>query len=140
MLVLSLTLILFWYIFPVRTEFKKTTRLIIQISGIAAMIIGMFLFTEQHDIIINLATLFGLVAIIGTFLGLNKLRWTKLFWMGIFNIVLVALNNILYYGNGLFYLPMVQKITFLYFLLWICLIDINLYSKTNSRLLIGQED
>jgi hypothetical protein len=130
MFVLCLTLAIFWYIFPHQIDLKKRSRLTIQISGALAMTIGMFLFTDLHDTIVNVASLCGLVATIGTFIGLHKLKWTKLFWLGIFNLTLVALNNILYYGDGLkLYLPVVQKITFLFFLLWICLITINLYHR-----------
>ena len=94
------------------------------------MTIGMFLFTDLHDTIVNIASLCGIVATVGTFIGLRKLKWPKLFWLGIFNLALVALNNILYYGGGLkLYLPVVQKITFLFFLLWICFITINLYRR-----------
>jgi hypothetical protein len=132
MVVLCLTLANFWYIFPRRAELNKSNQLTIQISGVVSMAMGMFLFTKLHDTIINLASLCGLIAIVGTFGGLYKLKWTKLFWLGIFNLTLVALNNILYYGDGLkLYLPVVQKITFLVFLLWICLIDLKLYHKTN---------
>ena len=130
MFVLCLTLAIFWYIFPKITDLKKSSRLIIQISGGLAMAIGMFLFTDLHDTIVNVASLCGLVATVGTFIGLHKLKWTKLFGLGILNLTLVVLNNILYYGDGLkLFLPVVQKITFLFFLLWICLITINLYRR-----------
>ncbi len=130
MFVLCLTLAIFWYIFPQQIDLKKRSRLTIQISGALAMTIGMFLFTDFHDTIVNVASLCGIVATVGTFIGLHKLKWTKLFWLGIFNLILVVLNNILYYGEGLkLYLPVTQKITFLFFLLWICLITINLYRR-----------
>lgn len=130
MLVLCFTLANFWYNFPRRMQFKKSSRLAVQISGVVAMVVAMFLFTNLHDWVINIASLFALIAIIGTFVGLYKQKWLGLFRLGIFNLLLVALNNILYYGNGLrLYLPLVQKITFLFFLIWICLIDIKLYSK-----------
>lgn len=133
MLVLCITLATFWYLFPKQIPFKKSTRLMIQISGCLAMIIGMFLFTGFHDYIINIATCFGLIAITGTFIGLYKMKWTKLFRMGLFSIILLVLNNILYYNSELiFYLPVVQKLTFAYFLLWICLIDIKLYNNKHS--------
>lgn len=136
MLILSLTLAIFWYIFPRQVEFNKNSRLTIQISGVISMAIGLFLFTNFHDSIVNVASFFGIIATIGTFIGLYKLKWGKLFWLGILSLILVILNNILYYGNGLkLYLPVVQKITFLYFLLWICLIDINLYKKKKSNFL-----
>ena len=128
MFVLCLTLAIFWYIFPKQADLKKSNQLTIQISGVLAMTIGMFLFTDLHDTIVNIASLCGLVAVIGTLIGLHKLKWIKLFWFGIFNLTLVVLNNILYYGEGLkLFLPVVQKMTFLFFLLWICLITINLY-------------
>ncbi len=129
MLVLCITLATFWYIFPNRIPFKKRTKWLIQISGFLAVAIGIFLFTGFLDYVINIATGFGFIALIGTFTGLYKLKWNKLFWMGLFIIILIALNNLLYYNSNLiYYLPVVQKITFAYFLLWICLIDINLYN------------
>ncbi|MEQ1675266.1 MAG: hypothetical protein ABL876_01115 [Chitinophagaceae bacterium] len=128
--VLCLTLAIFWYLFPKHTGLKGSVKLVIQISGALAMTTAMFLFTDLHDTIVNSASLCGLVATLGTFIGLHQLRWTKLFWFGIFNLALVALNSILYYGDGLkLYLPVVQKITFLFFLLWICLITIDLYHR-----------
>ncbi len=132
--VLCLTLTIFWYLFPKHTGLKGSVKLVIQISGTLAMTTAMFLFTDLHDTIVNIASLCGLVATAGTFIGVHQLKWTKLFWFGIFNLALVALNSILYYGNGLkLYLPVVQKITFLFFLLWICLITIDLYRRQSNN-------
>jgi len=131
--VLCLTLIIFWWLFPLFVEFKKTIRLIIQVSGFISMTIGLFLFTSFHDVLINVATFFGLGAIAVTFFGLFKLRWKKLFGMGVINILLVVINNTLYYNSGLtHFLPVVQKITFSFFLLWICLISLNLYQRQKN--------
>jgi len=131
MFFLCITLMVFWYIFPKQTGFRKSRKLIVQVSGFASMISIMFISTALHDIVINIATVFGLIAVIGTFIGLLELKWTRLFWVGIFILPLVALNNFLYYKTGLLiYLPVVQKITFLYFLLWICLIDVGLYKNS----------
>lgn len=136
MFILCTALISFWYIFPRNIKSSKAFTLTIQISGFLSMTIGMFIFTGLHDIVVNLATLAGIVAVVGTILGLRKLSWRTLFWLGIFNIFLVALNNILYYRQGLlFYLPVTQKFTFLFFLLWISLIDIKLYNKVKSNFL-----
>lgn len=135
MFILCLTIVNFWYIFPVRTGLPKKSRLLIQVSGVLSMTIGMFLFTDFHDMVINVASFFGMIATIGIILGLRKLKWKNLFWLGNFNLVLVVLNNVLYYGEGLkLYLPVLQKITFLFFLLWIFLVDIHLFNKTNSKL------
>ncbi len=124
------SLIIFWNIFPIQLTFKKRNRTTMQVSGTISMLIAMFLFTNLHDVIINIASLFGFIALAGTFIGLYKKKLIKLFWFGIFNLALIALNNVLYYGNGLIhYLPIVQKITFFFFLLLISLINITLYKK-----------
>ena len=129
MFILCLTLTFFWFIFPKQINVGKSLKLIIQISGALAMIVAFFLFTSiNHNIITNLASSFGAIATVGTFIGLYKNNWRRLFLFGLFNILLVVLNNYVYYNKDLIiYLPVVQKITFATFLLWICCIDVTLY-------------
>lgn len=127
MLLLCFTLTLFWYLFPIITGLSKIPRLLMQIAGILSMIMGFFLFTSQHDFMVNIASFFGLIATTVSLIRIYQLQWTWLFRMGIFNAGLVLLNNILYYGNDTrANLPIVQKLTFLSFLLWICFISIQL--------------
>ena len=127
--VLGASLALFWALFPRHAGFSKTGRLAVQLSGAVSMGLGLFIFTDFHDVLINVASLCGLVALIGTFIGLWKLGYKRLLWLGLFNGLLVALNNALYYSDLRQYLPIVQKITFLTFLLWICLIAIQLFKR-----------
>lgn len=134
MVVLCFSLGFFWIIFPQQTHLSKGLRLTIQISGVLSMAMNAALFTGYHDAVLMAATGFGLVAVAGTLIALQKLRWMPLFGLGIFNIALVALNNILYYGDGLrLYLPVVQKITFFCFLIWICLITIRLFNASANK-------
>jgi hypothetical protein len=135
MLLLCVTLAFFWLQFPKYTNLSKTYKLTIQVSGTLAMLIGLFLFTKfDHDLITNLASLFGLIATIGTFMGLFKNGWKTLFYFGVLNILLVIANNFLYYNKDLIsYLPIVQKITFVTFLIWICLIDLKIYRLTKEK-------
>ncbi len=136
MFILCFSLIIFWYQFPLNSNMNRGLKLVIQVSGLISMLTGMFLFTGLHDIIVNLATLAGVIAVGGTIVGLRKLGLIWLFWMGIFNFFLVILNNILYYNDGLLiYLPVVQKITFLFFLLWISLVNISLFLRINMAAL-----
>jgi hypothetical protein len=51
------------------------------------------------------------------------------FCIGLFDLLLVALNNYLYHSNEMMYLPIVQKISFLSFLVWFSFISINLYQR-----------
>lgn len=126
--VLCVTMAVFAYIFPGQVPFRKWVRIMLQLSGIGSMMVAFFIFTEQHDLLINIASLLGVVGAIGTMIGLRMLRWNNLFWFGVFNLVLVVLNNVLYHNEGLiFALPVVQKITFLSFLLWISMMSIGMY-------------
>ena len=130
MIVLCFSLGVFWYHFPKPIGFKRNERLLIQISGMVPMIFAILIFTDFHDIVIDIASLSGLIALTGTFIGLFRLKWIKLVWLGGFNVLLILVNNILYYGHDMkLYLPIIQKITFISFLFWICLININLYRK-----------
>ena len=116
----------FWMFFPIQIGLRKYHRLLIQISGLTAMIISSFLLTEfDHDLVINISSIFGLIAMIATLVALYKIKWQKLFVFGLFNIMLVGLNNYLYHTKGMIiYLPVVQKISFLSFLVWFCLISL----------------
>jgi len=133
MFVLCLTLAFFWFLFPRHINLDRKLKLTIQISGILAVTIAFFLFTNiNHDFVTNLASIFGLIATVGTFIGLYNTKWFGLFSFGILNILLVGLNNYVYHTNGLIvYLPVIQKISFATYLIWVCCIDINLYRRQN---------
>lgn len=136
MCVLCLTLSFFWLLFPNHVNIRKPIGLLIQISGILAMTIALFLFTTiDHDLVTILASVFGLIATTGTFIGLFKAKWNGLFAFGLLNILLVGLNNYVYYNKGLIvYLPMIQKISFVTFIVWVCSIDIKIYRVTLTTL------
>lgn len=136
MFVLCLTLAFFWFLFPRHTNLKRKLKLAIQISGILAMATAFFLFTNiNHDLVTNLASIFGLIATVGTFIGLYKTKWFGLFAFGLLNILLVGLNNYVYYTKGLIvYLPVIQKISFATFLIWVCCININIYLEQRKQL------
>lgn len=135
MFILCLSISFFWMLFPRYINVSKNLRLTIQCTGIPAMVIAFFLFTNiNHDLIINTACTFGLIAMVGVFIGLYKTKWYGLFAAGFLNILLIAINNYVYYTKGLIiYLPVVQKISFATFLIWICCIDITMYRCTEKN-------
>lgn len=132
--VLCATLLSFWILFPQQATLPKRMRHLMQVSAILCVTTGLFISTGFHDLLLDVASFFGLIATAGIFAGLHKLKWQLLFRWGVFNIGLVILNNILYYGNGLLYLPVVQKITFLSFLLWIGFISVKMYQAQRGSL------
>ncbi len=131
MFVLCITLSLFWVLFSKHTNISKKLKLIIPVAGLLSMSTAFLLFTGiDHDSITNLASAFGLIATIGTIAGLYQVKWFNLFAFGLLNILLVLLNNYVYYSKGMIvYLPVIQKISFAVFLTWIGCICIKLYRK-----------
>ena len=127
MVVLCISLAVFWYLFPMISLSKTLSVRITQFTGVAAMGTALLLNSSiDHDLITNLASLMGLVAVVGTLIGLRRLEWNVLFWFGTMNLLLVLLNNLLYYNAELIrYLPLVQKISFAAFLVWLFLISMK---------------
>jgi hypothetical protein len=135
MLLLCCALSFFWWIFPRESGMANPGRRVIQISGIVAMMTACLLCTNlNHDLVTNLASSLGIIATVGTFAGLYKIRWHGLFAFGIVNLLFVVVNNFLYYNKDLItYLPVVQKISFAGFLIWVGCIDVHLYlGSTNN--------
>lgn len=129
MLILCITLSYFWFLFPKYIRVHTILGQTIQLSGALAMVIAFLLFTQiNHDLVTNMASLFGVIATVGTFIGLYQVKWIGLFAFGLVNLLLVALNNYVYHSQGLtIYLPVLQKISFASFLIWICCINWHIY-------------
>lgn len=132
---LCLSLAFFWWMFPQFTNLNKISQMFIRFSGTMAMVVACLLFTTvDHDFITNLASVFGLIATTGTLTGLYKNGWKVLFYFGILNILLVIGNNVLYYDKNLIiYLPLIQKITFATFLIWVCSICFKIFNWSNMK-------
>lgn len=130
MFILCLSLSTFWILFPALTQLKKFHKLLIQVAGTVCMLASFLLLTPiDHDLAVNTSSAFGLIAMIGILIALYQLKWNWLFAIGLFNLLLVALNNYLYHSNEMMYLPIVQKFSFLSFLVWFSFISINLYQR-----------
>ena len=130
MFVLAISLIIFWYHIPRLFGDKKTGSLVISYCGVSSMLVVPFMFAGLHDTVMNIAGLLGCIAI--TVL-LTKLLTHKMYWFfvhGILCILLCVANNYIYYtGNFFYWLPIIQKISFIVFLLWFIMLTIKL-SKT----------
>ena len=93
------------------------------------MLIVPFMFAGQHDMVMNIAGLLGCIAIAILVIKLRAEKLYSLFAHGILCIALCGLNNYIYYtGNFLYYLPVIQKITFLSFLLWFTLLSLRIFA------------
>ncbi len=130
MMVLAISLSIFWFTIPRLFTYKRTGSQIIRYSGIASMLVLPLLLTGFHDTVINIAALFGCIAIIGLLVNLFRHKMYRLFYLGIFCLLLCGINNYVYYSSHLLqHLPVIQKISFLFFLLWFILHSLKLYRK-----------
>lgn len=133
MAVLVFTLLSFWVAAARRLRFSKTGRMVLLFSALASMALLPFLSSAHHDAVINASAAFGLVAMAMVYAALYKEGKTFLFAFGLFNLGLVALNNYVYYATeSLYWLPLVQKVTFASFLLWVCAVSVMLANRERS--------
>ncbi len=131
MIILCIGLVILFYQFPNYYPTDPRTAMLIRIFGAASMVCASLLFTPLHDIMIPLASLCGLIALVAIFYVLFGQTDLKLFYFGIVCMVLMGLNNAVYYSNSeslLYYLPLLQKISFLVVLTWI--VSLNLSFNT----------
>lgn len=130
MLVLCSSLSVFWWLIPHLYSTQTRSVRLSRWAGALSMVIVLFIGTPHHDLVMNTAGAFGLVALTATFWGLYRNRLFALTAFGLFCMLLILLNNYVYYSQQhIAYLPVIQKVTFVLFLLWIVLINRDLYRK-----------
>lgn len=122
MIALCISLAVFWFYYPVKPVVARPLQWVIRSCGPAAMLTALFITVFDHDTVTNLASLLGLIAVTGTMIILYRTDQLFLFLYGLLNILLTGLNNLFYYTPSLLYwLPLVQKISFVSVLGWIWL-------------------
>ena len=129
MLILCSSLVVFWYHLPTLFVVSESIKKAIRLSGILSTIFTLFIYTAHHDILLNAAAFFGLIALSGTFWMLYNARSIRLLRLGIACLMLVMLNNYIYYATDRFYLPILQKCTFVCVLCWISWLTIAMYNE-----------
>jgi hypothetical protein len=126
--IICLSMILLWYQLPKLFSIKRITQTIMQVSGIISMVILLFLQSQNHDIIIRIAGVFGLVAVISILIELYRDAFYGLFILGLFFLALFLFNYYIYEtGVLLELLPLIQKFTFIICLGWLAYLNIKLY-------------
>lgn len=123
MLVLGFSIVTFCRAFS-----QKVGRKAVFIFGLATMICSCsLLLNVSHDFATNLTSALGLLTLLMIMTRLYKIKWKLLFFFGLFNIALVIFNNLFYYSPALIvYLPILQKVSFVSFLVWISGVSLRL--------------
>lgn len=130
MIILAISLIAFWYHIARLFSITKNSRNVIRYCGITSVVIMPLLLTGAHDPVINISGLFGIIAITGILVNLFRDKLFLFFFAGIICLLLCIANNYIYHTNHfIYYLPVIQKVTFLAFLGWFAGLTIKLYDK-----------
>lgn len=128
-LILSFTMISFFYILPKIFLVKNRNTKLIAFFGISTMTVFIFMYTEYHDLIVTITGVLGTIALIPFFIELHNYKNKGLKQLA---YLCYALSVIVFFifetKIGFYYLPILQKITFgmdAWWVIWSCLIVIN---------------
>lgn len=113
--ILGISLSLFWYFASFLFRSRSAGRILIRYTGIFSMLTMVLLLFAEHDPVIYTAGALGMTALITVTIGLYTKKKYTLAAMGILCMLLSALNNYIYFTNELYYLPVIQKISFAFF-------------------------
>lgn len=120
MIILCLSLLFFFIQFANKVVQHKTWQKVILYGGSFSMLFAVFIFTEYHDLMTTLSSVFGVFAVLGIIQALYKSELNFYKITGVFCIILLGLNNFIYYSEiGIRYLPLLQKLTLGIVLAWV---------------------
>lgn len=125
-IILSLTMISFFYMLPEIFERKSSNFFMIRYFGMFTMSVFMLMATSYHDLIVTLTGVLGTLALIPFFIELRyypEKRLTQLAYCCFFMSIVVFF--IFESKIGFYYLPFLQKITFMldaWWVIWVSLI------------------
>lgn len=126
MICLSVGVSAFWWLVTQDLFRNRSIKLAVRSFGILSMILSSFIFSHYHDLFIFGSVISGSIAFIFLFNELWKRNKIIPFTSGITFLVLIFINCFIYLtGFGELWLPSLQKLTFLYTLIWISYISIS---------------
>jgi hypothetical protein len=114
---------------------SKIHRKTIEISGIGSTVYAFLVVTPMHDLMVNIALPFALIAQLATLHLLYVMRRSLLFFAGSVCILLLLLSAAMYYGNVFFgLLPVVQKASLVACLGWLVAVHYTAFDQESREL------
>jgi len=127
---LCLGLMVLWYHLPVLTGGPTWFKNLLRYSGMAALGATVFLRADTHDLTVRVAGVLGLVALSFLLSGLWKQGHRIFVFAGGWCLGMFLVNYTIYEtGELLYWLPMIQKVTFSSFLAWFVWMDVFLWQQ-----------
>ncbi len=132
--VLCSSLMLLWFFLPKLFKRKKGYPTLVRTSGLASLIVMLFMTAGNHDMVVRVAGILGVIALVLLMDGLLRSGYHKLFGLGILCLFVFLVNYYIYEtGTHIKTLPVIQKFTFLLFIAWFVLLDVATYRQTKSK-------
>nr|WP_256470465.1 hypothetical protein [Robiginitalea marina] len=127
-------LLLLWYHLPRLTGGAALSRRLMRVFGMAALGTTFFLSAGTHDLTVYIAGGLGTGAIALAIFGLWKGRRHFLAALGAWCFLIFLLNYVIYEsGSFLRALPLIQKVTFSSFLIWLAGINLALLGLNGPK-------
>ncbi|GAB5398903.1 MAG: hypothetical protein Aureis2KO_04880 [Aureisphaera sp.] len=134
-IILCSSLALFFFLFTKNFVESTFWKSIIKTLGTLSMISTVLIFTKYHDIMTTISSIFGVLVVVGIIRAIYKSDLNVFKISGIVCIVLLGINNLIYYSEYYIeYLPLIQKITFALVLSWIVGLNIKMKNKNVLKL------
>ncbi|NND33956.1 MAG: hypothetical protein HKN76_15315 [Saprospiraceae bacterium] len=132
--VLSFTMISFFYLLPEIFSVKNRNTFLTRFFGVLTMTIFSFMFTAYHDVIVTLTGIMGTIALIPFFIELRNYDHQGLKILAYLCFLLSIIVFIIFQTKiGFYYLPFLQKITFVFDAYWVVWVS-YLVLKKNQRI------
>jgi len=123
-LILSAVMISFFYFLPEIFDRKNRNTKLMRVLGMLTMTVFIFMYTEYHDLIVVLTGILGSLALIPFFIELRKFTHRGLTFIAILCYLMSIVVFFIFVTKiGYYYLPMLQKITFVvdaFWVIWVC--------------------
>lgn len=132
-LVLSFTMVSFFYLLPEIFQRSNLRIFLIRYVGVLTMTVFVFMFSSYHDLIVTLTGLLGTIALVPFFI---ELRGYPNFRLRLLAYVCFGLSLVVYFifqtKLGFYYLPFLQKITFVLDAVWV--VWVSLIVRNQNKL------
>jgi hypothetical protein len=129
-LILSATMISFFYLLPQIFDWDNKNTKLIRYVGMFTMVVFVFMYTSLHDHIVTATGIFGSLALIPFFVEMKKYPNGALKTLA---YCCFALSIVVFFifetKLGYYYLPFLQKITFVFDAWWVIWVSIIVFKK-----------
>ncbi len=132
-LILSVTMIVFFYLLPEIFDWSNRNTLLIRYVGMLTMTVFVFMYTSIHDHIVTATGVLGTFALIPFFIEMKKYPKGGLKLLAYVCFLLSIVVFFIFETKiGFYYLPLIQKITFVFDAWWVIWVSVIVSKKKSA--------